>query len=171
MTPAASISRLIRPDLATFREVRKRGWADRIFAWRRDARLQALFLCAPMPVADREWFMEAALEWTCDYIKPVYQGTHDAPQSAARTLDTLEGDCEDGSILLATMIVSGLAPEAWSYARLCVGTVDGMRNHAFLTWHRTNHDETVLLDWTLSPHPMCRAAINWTVDSAVPLSA
>jgi hypothetical protein len=107
-----------------------------------------------MPTADREWFVEAALEWTHDYILPVYQGTHDAPQTAAQTLDLLSGDCEDGAILLGCMIVSGLVPEAWPCAKLCVGTVDGMKQHAFLTWYRTDLEETVLLDWTVSPKPL-----------------
>ena len=171
MTPAAYISTLIRPDLATFREVRQRGWWDRTFAWRRDARLQALFLCVPVPVSDREGFAEACLEWVYDYITPVYQGTHDAPQSAARTLDTLSGDCEDGAILLACMLVSALDPAAWPLFRFCVGTVAGQPQHAVLELDRRDLGETVLLDWTLSPQPMCHAAINWTVDSAVPLSA
>jgi hypothetical protein len=129
-----------------------------------------LFRGAPYAVSDRERFTEAALEWVYGYIKPVYQGTHDLPQSAARTLDILEGDCEDGAILLATMIVSGLEPEAWRLATFCVGEVDRQKQHAFLEWDRVDLDETVLLDWTISPHPLCRDEIVWSVESAVTLA-
>ena len=170
MNLAAYIASLVRPDLAGFREVRKRHWSQRLFYWgNRDERLRQLFSHAPYSVSEAEWFMEAALEWVHDYILPVYQGDHDLPQSAAQTLEELAGDCEDGAILLGSMIVSGLEPEAWACAKLCVGTVDGQRQHAFLEWDRTDRRDTVLLDWTVSSRPLGRNEISWSVESAAGL--
>lgn len=170
MNEAEYIARLIRPDVALFRQPRKRSLCERLFYWgNRDERLRQMFIRAPMPIADREWFAEAALEWVHDYVLPVYQGNHDAPQTAAQTLELLTGDCEDGAILLATMIVSALDPAAWPCAKFCVGTVDGQPHHAFLTWRRTDLEETVLLDWTMAPNPLTRDDVIWCVDSEVAL--
>jgi hypothetical protein len=168
---AAYIARLIRPDLALFLQERQRSLCQRLFYWgNRDKKLRQLFSHASYAKGEAEWFMETALKWVYDYILPVYQDTHDAPQTAARTLDILEGDCEDGAILLGCAIVSGLVPEAWPCAKLCVGTVDGHRNHAFLTWYKIDLDETVLLDWTISPRPIVPGELKWTVESEATLS-
>jgi hypothetical protein len=45
-----------------------------------------------------------------------------------------------------------------------------MKQHAFLTWYRVDLEETVLLDWTISPKPLCRDEIVWIVESEVTLS-
>jgi hypothetical protein len=169
MTPAAYISRLVRPDLAGFREERARGLFARIVWGSRDARLRQLFAHAPYPASSAEWFAETALEWVYDSVKAEYQGRTDFPQTARTTLESLRGDCEDGAILLGCMIVSGLVPEAWGLARFCVGSVDDQRNHAFLEWRRLDLGETVLLDWTLETRPICRDEVEWEVESSVVL--
>jgi hypothetical protein len=168
LNQAAYLARLIRPDRALFEQERKRSWVRRLFCWgNRDERLRQLFSRAPYADGEAEWFMEIALEWTHDYILPTYQGDHDAPQTAAQTLDELAGDCEDGAILLGCMLVSGLLYP--SRARFCVGTVDGERQHAFLTWHRKDMEDVVLLDWTISPRPMGADEIKWKAESEVVL--
>ena len=166
MNDAAYFARLIRPDLAMLRESRKRSLCNRLFYWgNRDERLQQMLIRAPMPLSDAEWFAEAALEWVYDYVLPIDHGPVHQPQMAAETMERLSGDCDDGTILLATMLVSALQPEAWPLFRFCVGTVDGMRNHAFLTMERRDLQETVLLDWTLSPKPLIDGEAKWKVDS------
>ena len=164
MNEAEYFARLIRPDLAMLREPRKRSICE-------DERLRQALIRAPMPVADAEWFAEFALAWTHDYVLPVGHAANHQPQQARETLERLYGDCDDGAILLATMLVSALQPEAWPLFKFCVGEVDGRRYHAFLTMHRRDLRETVLLDWTLSPRPLAAGEAEWMVESSMEIGA
>jgi hypothetical protein len=44
-----------------------------------------------------------------------------------------------------------------------------MRNHAFLTWYRVDLEETVLLDWTISPKPLTAEEVTWSMEDEVGL--
>lgn len=169
MTPSTYLSRLIRPDLAAFRTPPSRSRWGHWWHGRSDARLLALFVSAPHPVARREWFAEAALEWTYNYIQSLPDTRAEQPQTAAQTLQLHTGDCEDGAILLASMLVSGLHPDAWPYFRFCVGNQPGSTDHAYLEMDRPLLNDTVLLDWTLSPRPITRAEAHWRTTSSTPI--
>lgn len=169
MNSAEYIARLIRPDLAAFRTPPSRSRWGRWWHGRSDARLSALFVPAPHPSSRREWFAETALEWTYNYIQPIPDTRAEQPQTAAQTLNLRTGDCEDGAVLLASMLVSGLHPDAWPFFRFCVGNQPGARDHAYLEMDRPLLNDTVLLDWTLAPRPLASAEAHWRTTSEVSL--
>ena len=168
MNEAEYFARLIRPDLAMLREPRKRSICE-------DERLRQALIRAPMPVADAEWFAEFALEWTHDYVLPVGHAANHQPQQARETLERLYGDCDDGAILLATMLVSALQPEAWPLFKFCVGRLklstdrNWMRDHAFVVMDHKHLGGEALLDWTLSPRPLAAGEAEWMVESSMEL--
>ena len=67
------------------------------------------------------------------------------------TLAMGKGDCEDGAILMASIIVNAIpASDAWR-VRVACGLVDdgtgGSGGHAYCTWCRRYDNEWVILDW------------------------
>jgi hypothetical protein len=167
MTPASYIAYLVRPDLALLREDRRRGW--RFLSARKDRALRNLLAGAPFPAAQAESFAEASLSWAFRALLPVNRGQSHHPQPPAQTLHTLSGDCDDGALLLATILVSALHPDAWPRFRFCVGSINFGAPHAFLAMDSETQG-CVLLDWTLSPRP--RVSVGeavWRVHSQVPL--
>jgi len=91
------------------------------------------------------------LLWVIDNIKYVgdeKKGYSEFWQFAFETLYYKTGDCEDGAILLANMMLSSGIPY-WK-VRLSAGKVkEG--GHAYLTYYCEIEDRWVVLDWSYSP--------------------
>jgi hypothetical protein len=132
--------------------------------------LHALLAGAPFAAGEAEAFAEAALDWCFYSLVPADRGLNHMPQLVDVTLHTLSGDCDDGTILLGTMLVSALHPDAWPLFKLCVGSVNSRSLHAFLTMDRRDLGDVVMLDWTISPRP-CESGGEavWQVQSSVDL--
>lgn len=92
------------------------------------------------------------LKWVIDNIKYTgdkKKGYEDFWQFAFETLYYKNGDCEDGAILLANMILISQVPY-WKI-RLSAGEVkDG--GHAYLTYYCESNQKWVVLDWCYWPN-------------------
>jgi len=70
----------------------------------------------------------------------------------AETLEMLKGDCEDGAILMASMLLTALpASDSWR-VRVAAGIVQAAPTaetggHAYVTYCRCSDNEWVALDW------------------------
>ena len=87
------------------------------------------------------------LLWAVDNIKYVgdeKKGSKEFWQFAFETLHYKTGDCEDGAILLANMLLIAGIPY-WKI-RVSVGAVKGGA-HAYLTYYCELRDKWVVLDW------------------------
>jgi predicted transglutaminase-like cysteine proteinase len=70
---------------------------------------------------------------------------------AYQTLTRAKGDCEDGAILLANILIKSGVPY-WR-VRLNAGSVNG-GGHAYVTYCRETDNEFVVLDWCYWPNDM-----------------
>jgi len=68
---------------------------------------------------------------------------------AYQTLKRKRGDCEDGAIFMANIMVKSGIP--WWRVRLNCGTVFG-GGHAYVTYCRETDNEFVVLDWCYWPN-------------------
>ncbi|MFH1787709.1 MAG: transglutaminase domain-containing protein [archaeon] len=87
------------------------------------------------------------LNWVIDNIKYVgdeKKGSKEFWQFSFETLYYMNGDCEDGAILLANMLLIAGIPY-WKI-RLTVGMVTGGA-HGYLTYYCERKDRWVVLDW------------------------
>lgn len=101
-----------------------------------------------------EWALEC-LRWVRKHISyktdKNVEGIDEYWQFWYETLELHSGDCEDGSILLANlMMVAGIP--YWR-VRLNAGDVNG-GGHAYVTYCRETDDEFVILDWCYWPNDL-----------------
>lgn len=70
---------------------------------------------------------------------------------AYQTLKHKMGDCEDGAILIANIMVKSGIP--WYRVRVCAGSVNG-GGHAYCVYCRETDNEWVVLDWCYWPNDL-----------------
>lgn len=98
-----------------------------------------------------------AVDWVIKNIKYVSdksEETYKQTEYWAYPYQTLfhgQGDCEDGAILLANIMVKSGIPY-WK-VRVTAGTVKG-GGHAFVTYYHEEKDRWVVLDWCYWPNKL-----------------
>ena len=145
MTSAEYIQRLIRPDLALFADP-SRSWWGRLVHRRADRALARLLDYAPGASPDR--VMARALDWTYRRILPYPHGPAHIPQTVDETLRLMSGDCDEGAVLLGSLVVS-LCPEASDRLAVCVTAPPGQLEHCAIQWTDARGAARVA-DWTTS---------------------
>ena len=73
-----------------------------------------------------------------------------------QTIKRKKGDCEDGAILLANILVKSGIPY-WKVRLTCANVDDGKGNsggHCFVTYYCEKQDKFVLLDWCYYPNKL-----------------
>ena len=142
---AAYLQRLIRPDLALFDNPKRSWWRGLMFR-AADRELARLLDYAPGASPDR--VMARALDWTYRRILPSPHGPAHIPQTVAETLREMAGDCDEGAVLLGSLVVS-LCPEASDRLAVVVTGRTGQWEHCALEW--TDDGGAVrVADWTES---------------------
>lgn len=102
----------------------------------------------------------AALEWVRQnilYLPDKWQfGLEDLWLFPYETLALKKGDCEDGAILLANLLVAAGIP-AWRVRLSC------MTRHIYLTYYSKSR-KWIILDWTTSENPswLGEVIFSWT---------
>ena len=94
------------------------------------------------------------LSWVIDNIKYVLDTTKGATEYWQFSYETLKfktGDCEDGAILLANLMISKGIPY-WKI-RLTAGSVKG-GGHAYLVYFCVAEERWVILDWCYWPNKL-----------------
>ncbi len=77
---------------------------------------------------------------------------------AWETMKTMKGDCEDGAILLANMMLKSGIPY-WR-VRLNAGSVEG-GGHAWVTYLTESNEEWIILDWCYWPELSKDLTFKW----------
>lgn len=112
----------------------------RIF-WDKDTTL-------PLLKGTNDEMAEQALVWTIRNIRYIRDGG-EFWQMSFETLKQKQGDCEDGAILMANMLLNSGVPY-WRI-RLNAGSVQG-GGHAWLTYLRESDNKWYVMDWCYWPH-------------------
>ena len=101
---------------------------------------------------------EQALSWCIMNLQYTSDNKGEFWQYAYETLLTRTGDCEDGAILMANMMVMSGVPY-WR-VRLNAGNVQG-GGHAYVTYLREEDNEWYVLDWCYWPHESIGFGKTW----------
>ena len=96
------------------------------------------------------------LSWVIDNIKYITDkqqlGIEEEWMFPYETLITLKGDCDDGAILMANMIIISGVPY-WK-VRLTTGLVSNGDGHCYVTYYCEEQDSWKALDWCYFPNKL-----------------
>jgi predicted transglutaminase-like cysteine proteinase len=93
-------------------------------------------------------YVRAQIKYTSDNSENTYK-TSEYWAYSYQTLKHKEGDCEDGAILIANIMVKSGIP--YYRVRVCAGNVNG-GGHAYCVYCRETDNEWVVMDWCYWPN-------------------
>lgn len=106
-----------------------------------------------VPGGNHDEIAENALRWVINHVEYVsdktQHGLAEQWQWADETLESEKGDCEDGAILMANIMIASGVPY-WR-VRLNAGDVQG-GGHAYVTYLREQDNAWYILDWCYWPN-------------------
>ena len=103
-------------------------------------------LCDDQKAFNVDVWVQKAVSYTSDKAR---WGLPEFWMLPFETLHVKKGDCEDGAILAANMLLAAGVP-AWKF-RLNAGEVEGGEGHCWLTYYCEATKRWVALDWCYSP--------------------
>lgn len=137
-------------------DVRHFVWADDIFLKKIIDEMRR-----PHPEAEGQAdLVRACQKFVCNtltYTSDTTLGASEYWLFPAETLVMKRGDCEDGSILMASLISCALPPDELWRIRVVAGWVEAedgqLGGHAYCTYCRPDDNEWVILDWCYFADP------------------
>jgi len=127
----------------------------RHFVWNEDITLFELIHAHNMISENNDQTVQNIQKWVVNNLKYTSDETLGRSEYwlfPAETVEMLKGDCEDGAILIASMILCALPIEHHWRVRVCAGWVQEaptapQGGHGYVTYCRCSDNEWVVIDW------------------------
>ena len=127
----------------------------RHFIWPDDIELRKILSDLNMLSGTPDDLAHAVQRYVCrsiNYVSDTNIGSSEYWLYPAETLKMGQGDCEDGAILIASMLLNGLHESQHWRVRVSAGWVQSAPTapeggHGYCTYCRTTDNEWVVLDW------------------------
>jgi len=137
------------------------GMDVRHFIWPQDLLLLEKAMSEGLIMGDGDQTAHAIQQYVISSLKYVSDkslGCAEYWLFPGETLEMCQGDCEDGAILIASMLLNSLPPEDRWRVRVAAGWVQEaptapQGGHGYCCYCRETDNEWVVLDWCYLPDP------------------